>query len=79
MGEGDLPVYEMLDALKDIGYDGYVSLEWVKRWAPDLTDAGIVFPHFAQYMSSYFEGHMLQVNARRHRQVRVEEGAPDRG
>ena len=64
MGEGDLPVYDMLDALKDIGYDGYVSLEWVKRWAPDLTDAGIVFPHFAQYMQSYFEGHMLQVNAR---------------
>jgi fatty-acyl-CoA synthase len=31
MGEGDLPVYQMLDALKDIGYDGYVSLEWVKR------------------------------------------------
>ena len=64
MGEGDLPVYEMLDALKDMGYDGYVSLEWVKRWAPELTDAGIVFPHFAEYMSSYFEGHMLQVNAR---------------
>jgi fatty-acyl-CoA synthase len=64
MGEGDLPVYEMLDALKDTGYDGYVSLEWVKRWAPELTDAGIVFPHFAEYMSSYFEGHMLQVNAR---------------
>ena len=64
MGEGDLPVYEMLDALKDIGYDGYVSLEWVKRWAPDLTDAGIVFPHFAEYMLGYFEGHMLQVNNR---------------
>ncbi len=63
MGEGDLPVYDMLDALNDIGYDGYVSLEWVKRWAPDLTDAGIVFPHFAQYMQSYFEGHMLQVAA----------------
>ena len=65
MGEGDLPVYEMLDALKDMGYDGYVSLEWVKRWAPDLTDAGIVFPHFAQYMKDYAEGHMLQVNNRK--------------
>ncbi len=64
MGEGNLPVYDMLDALKDIGYDGYVSLEWVKRWAPDLTDAGIVFPHFAGYMQTYFEGHMLQVDGR---------------
>ena len=33
MGEGDLPITEMLDALVDIGYDGYISLEWVKRWA----------------------------------------------
>ncbi len=64
MGEGDLPVYGMLDALKDAGYDGYVSLEWVKRWAPDLTDPGIVFPHFAQYMQVYFEDHMLQLSAR---------------
>jgi fatty-acyl-CoA synthase len=64
MGEGDLPVYEMLDALKDNGYDGYVSLEWVKRWAPELTDAGIVFPHFQQFMSNYFEGHMLQLSNR---------------
>ncbi len=33
---------------------GYVSLEWVKRWAQDLTDAGIVFPQFANYMHDYF-------------------------
>jgi fatty-acyl-CoA synthase len=64
MGEGDLPLYAMLDALKAIGYDGYVSLEWVKRWAPQLTDAGIVFPHFAEYMQRYFSGHMLQMDSR---------------
>ncbi len=50
MGEGDLPVPDMLNALKDTGYEGYVSLEWVKRWAPQLQYAGIVFPHFANYM-----------------------------
>ncbi len=53
MGEGDLPLEAMLGALKDIGYDGYVSLEWVKRWAKHLSDAGIVFPHFANYMRKY--------------------------
>ena len=53
MGEGDLPITEMLDALASIGYEGYVSLEWVKRWMPDLTDAGIVFPHFAHFMQTY--------------------------
>ena len=62
MGEGDLPITEMLDALASIGYEGYVSLEWVKRWAPDLTDPGIVFPQFAHYMHSYFETRLLQDN-----------------
>ena len=49
MGEGDLPVDAMMMALQSINYEGYVSLEWVKRWASDLEDAGIVFPHFADY------------------------------
>ena len=45
---------QMLDALVDIGYDGYISLEWVKRWAQELSDAGVVFPQFANYMHDYF-------------------------
>ena len=53
MGEGDLPVSEMIAALASINYVGYLSLEWVKRWAPDLEDAGIVFPHYVNFMSKY--------------------------
>ncbi len=45
MGEGDLPVDDMMLALRSINYDGYISLEWVKRWADDLDDAGVVFPN----------------------------------
>lgn len=55
MGEGDLPIDDMMRALKSINYDGYVSLEWVKRWSGDLEDAGVVFPHFVEYMSRYTE------------------------
>ncbi|MCL2077259.1 MAG: AMP-binding protein [Oscillospiraceae bacterium] len=53
MGEGDLPLAEMLRTLEKSGYDGYVSLEWVKRWSDDLEDAGVVFPHFARYMEPW--------------------------
>ncbi|MCL2754293.1 MAG: AMP-binding protein, partial [Oscillospiraceae bacterium] len=53
MGDGDLPIKEMLGELTKIGYDGYISLEWVKRWAGNLEEAGIVFPHFAGYMKPY--------------------------
>lgn len=56
MGEGDLPMKEMMQALRSINYEGYVSLEWLKKYAPDLSDPGIVFPHFANYMEQYMDG-----------------------
>lgn len=57
MGHGDLPVRRMLDLLLNSGYDGYISLEWVKRWSKDLEDAAIVFPDFAYYMQQYLREH----------------------
>lgn len=64
MGQGDMPVKEMLGALGSIGYNGYVSLEWVKRWADNLCDAGVVVPHYAAYMKPYkvHHKHPLQDN-----------------
>lgn len=50
LGRGDIPVKEILLALRDRGYDGYISLEWVKRWNPNLEEAGVVFPNFASYV-----------------------------
>ena len=55
MGEGDLPVDDIILALSSINYDGYITLEWVKRWANELSDAGVVFPHFANFMGRYTE------------------------
>lgn len=56
MGDGDLPVREMFDALLGAGFDGFVSLEWVKRWSQELTDAGVVIPRFANFMRDYLTG-----------------------
>ena len=66
LGRGDLPLDEMIGALGSIGYTGYISLEWVKRWMPELSDAGIVFPQFADYMSKYRTKykHDLQISRR---------------
>ena len=57
MGEGDMPLSEMFDALGKIGYDGYVSLEWVKRWAKNIFSAGVVFPQYADFMKPYRTKH----------------------
>ncbi len=47
LGYGDLPLREALSVLKANGYNGFLSLEWTKRWNSELEDAGIVFAHFA--------------------------------
>jgi len=50
LGEGDIPVLEALQLLKDEGYDGYLSLEWEKRWHAEIADPEVVFPHYAKKM-----------------------------
>lgn len=50
LGYGDVPVKEALGLLKKNGYEGFVSLEWVKRWCMDLEEPGVVFSHYANYV-----------------------------
>ena len=53
MGEGDMPIDGVINSLRSVNYEGYLSLEWVKNYAPDLENAGIVFPHYANFMEKY--------------------------
>jgi len=55
MGCGDVPVRDALSLLKDGGYSGYVSLEWVKRWCMDLEEPGVVFSHFINYVRNLIQ------------------------
>lgn len=65
-GTGDLPLKEVFEELHSIDYDGYISLEWVYRWARNLLDGGIVVPHFAKFMDKYrkAEERSLQIDDR---------------
>jgi sugar phosphate isomerase/epimerase len=36
LGEGEVPVREMLSLLPSVRYDGWVSLEFEKKWHPEL-------------------------------------------
>lgn len=53
MGEGDIPFEKAWKSLESINYEGYISFEWVRNYAPDLENAGVVFPHFIHYMNQY--------------------------
>lgn len=53
MGEGDVPNSEVLELLRQDNFAGFVSLEWVKRWNQNLSEPGIVFPRFINYVKRY--------------------------
>ena len=53
IGEGTLPIDEMISALSSIDYDGYISLEWKPDWIEEISDYEFIFPHFVNFMSAY--------------------------
>lgn len=51
-GYGNLPIKEAVEALKGIGYDGYLSYEWVKRWSRELAEPAVAFHQYLNYLNT---------------------------
>jgi sugar phosphate isomerase/epimerase len=55
LGEGDIPVQEGLRSLDTIGYDGCVSVEWEKKWHPEIAEPEIAFPQYMRVLRTYVQ------------------------
>ena len=53
LGEGDLPIRDMMKALRSVNYDGFISLVWDPTWCPELDDMEIIFSQFISYMKQF--------------------------
>ena len=53
MGEGDLPIADFIAALRSVNFEGFITLEWLKAYMPDLESSGVVFPQFVNFMKEY--------------------------
>ena len=49
-GFGTLPLEEFYALLKRGGYDGWYTLEWEKKWHPEMERAEIAFPKYVEVM-----------------------------
>jgi sugar phosphate isomerase/epimerase len=54
MGQGEVPIFQAIDALAKGGYKGYYSFEWEKLWHPELAEPEIALAHYPQAMKKHF-------------------------
>ncbi len=53
MGEGLLPMQDLMNALRSVNYDGFISLVWDPSWMEGLEDIEIILTHFLTCMSRF--------------------------
>jgi sugar phosphate isomerase/epimerase len=53
LGEGEVPVRDMLALLAAGGYQGWVSVEWEKRWHPEIAEPELALPQHLAVLGSW--------------------------
>jgi sugar phosphate isomerase/epimerase len=53
LGEGEVPVKEAVAIWVRHGYDGYVCVEWEKKWHPDIPEPEVAFPQHIHVLRDY--------------------------
>jgi sugar phosphate isomerase/epimerase len=53
LGEGEVPVQEIIGLLAAGGYGGYISVEWEKYWHPEIEEPEIALPHHLKVLQQW--------------------------
>ncbi|MCR4883759.1 MAG: AMP-binding protein [Clostridiales bacterium] len=53
IGEGELPMQDLMDALRSVNYDGFISLQWNPEWMEGLEDIEIILTHFVSCLGRF--------------------------
>lgn len=55
LGQGDVPIFEAIDALHKDGYKGYYSFEWEKLWHLEIAEPEIALADYPIAMQKHFQ------------------------
>ena len=55
LGEGEVPVREMLGLLAAGGYEGWISVEWEKRWHPEIEEPEVALPQHLKLLGTWMQ------------------------
>ena len=69
IGEGELPLTSLMNALRSVNYSGYISLKWDPDWAPEIADPEIILTHYKEMM-----GRVISLRRRRRHLYRSNRG-----
>lgn len=50
VGEGEVPVRAQLETLARHGYDGWASIEWEKKWHPEIAEPEVALPQHIAWL-----------------------------
>jgi sugar phosphate isomerase/epimerase len=53
LGEGEVPVQEIIRLLAAGGYGGYISVEWEKYWHPEIEEPEIALPQHLKVLQQW--------------------------
>lgn len=52
IGEGEVPVRDIVKLLRDGGYTGWLSLEFEKKWKPELEEPEVSLPAYMSFIQA---------------------------
>ncbi len=55
LGQGEVPVRQMLGLLRAGGYRGWISVEWEKRWHPEIEEPEVALPQHLRLLAEWTE------------------------
>ena len=55
LGQGEVPIFEAIDALSNGGYPGYYCFEWEKLWHPEIEAPELAIDNYSKVMIEHFQ------------------------